>query len=164
MRSRCYNKNDPSWHHYGGRGISVCDRWRDDFDAFVEDMGFAEDGQSLDRINNDKGYEPENCRWANSVEQARNKRTNRVITYQGVSKTMAEWAEDLGIHQDTLHKRLMRMSVAKSLSDGLFHDRWEHGTRRGYELKKCRCEKCRAYNAERHRKYVRAKKDKDNAE
>lgn len=153
MRSRCQNSKDPSWDNYGGRGVYVCDRWREDFDAFVEDMGFAQEGQSLDRIDPNKGYEPSNCRWATSVEQARNKRVHRRITHRGQTKLLVEWAETLGVSIDTLHKRLGRMSVSKALSvKGFFRDQWKHGTRNAYERKKCRCGLCRAANAERARK------------
>lgn len=75
MLRRCRNPNDPDYQHYGGRGITVCERWRDDFWNFVEDMGERPDGRTLDRIDNDGHYNPANCRWSTHKEQVHNRRT-----------------------------------------------------------------------------------------
>lgn len=75
MRSRCNDPNDKAYHRYGGRGIKVCDRWSK-FVNFISDMGERPDGHSIERINNDQGYSPENCKWATHIEQSRNKRTS----------------------------------------------------------------------------------------
>ncbi len=75
MKDRCYNKNNSRYKDYGARGITVCDRWRDSFEAFYEDMGKRPNSElSLDRIDNDKGYSPDNCRWATHSQQQLNKR------------------------------------------------------------------------------------------
>lgn len=84
MKNRCYNKNNRIYSHYGGRGISVSDLWRYNFTKFIEDMGPRPTGYSLDRIDNDKGYRKENCRWASKSTQTRNRRCNSSTGYIGV--------------------------------------------------------------------------------
>jgi len=109
MKSRCANPTDPVFHRYGGRGINVCDRWRESFAAFFADMGpRPSPDHSIDRIDNAKGYSPGNCRWATRKEQNRNRRDNRLLTFGGQTLCLAEWAEKTGIHYNTLHGRLSR--------------------------------------------------------
>ena len=157
MRNRCYNVKNHSFEHYGGRGIEVCQQWRDDFDQFVADMGEAPVGKSLDRINNDLGYSPENCRWATLKEQLNNQRRNHRITHNGKTQTLAQWADELGLRVDTLHKRISRMPAERALQSGMLVE-WKHGTRHGYESHKCRCDFCREANNKRirDRRAVRA--------
>lgn len=102
---RCTQSNHTKWSDYGGRGITVCDRWRR-FENFLEDMGTKPESRTIDRIDNDGNYEPGNCRWATRTEQARNTRANRLLTYGGETLTLAEWAERIGVGYATLRSRL----------------------------------------------------------
>lgn len=118
LRSRCLNPKHRQFHRYGGRGITVCDRWQgpNGFVNFLEDMGHPPDGMSLDRERNDDGYHPGNCRWATSKTQARNRRSNRLIEYRGRSMTIAEWSEELGVSPVSLGRRLlMGWTVEKAI-------------------------------------------------
>lgn len=105
MRTRCFNPQNTAWKHYGGRGISVCDRWAT-FAAFYEDMGDPPLGHSLDRIDVNGNYEPSNCRWATRRTQANNTRANRRLTFDGQTLTMMEWSRFFGINYWTLRGRL----------------------------------------------------------
>ena len=105
MIQRCHNNKAPGYSNYGDRGILVCDRWKK-FENFFADMGERPEGMSIERIDNDGNYEPSNCKWVTKKEQERNKRNNRLITYQGATKTLAEWAELSGVNYNTLQKRL----------------------------------------------------------
>lgn len=107
MIKRC---NSPAWHRwYGGRGITVCARWRESFAAFLADVGARPGaGYSLDRVDNDRGYEPDNVRWATRREQMRNTRANRRITVGGTTRTLAEWAERAGLRPHAVLDRVKR--------------------------------------------------------
>lgn len=108
MRSRCNYEGDPSYRRYGGRGIRVCERW-EDFSLFMEDMGERPEGASLDRIDPNGDYCPENCRWATSKEQSRNRTDNTRLTICGRSMCVAEWCEQVGAASDpTIRQRLKR--------------------------------------------------------
>lgn len=107
MKARCYNKNTDSYKYYGARGITVCDRWNESFEAFAEDMGERPRGMTIERIDVNGNYEPSNCKWATSVEQARNKTNTRLLTLDGKSRTAIEWAEVLGIPRGTIVSRLL---------------------------------------------------------
>lgn len=106
MIQRCTNPNNHKFKRYGGRGITVCQRWQESFEAFFQDMGNPPFGYTLDRINNDGPYSPENCRWADDKTQARNRSNNHILTHQGQSHTIAEWAEELNIPRTTISTRL----------------------------------------------------------
>jgi hypothetical protein len=108
MLRRCYNPASRDFPKYGGRGISVCDEWRASIVAFVTDMGRRPDGMTLERIDNDGDYGPENCRWASKADQARNTRRNVIVSYEGRSQTLTEWARELGINHQTLSARYIR--------------------------------------------------------
>ena len=150
MRTRCLNPKNPAWGNYGGRGISVCAEWINNYDAFYRDMGSPGRGESLDRIDVNLGYNPKNCRWATQKVQVNNKRTNRLITHNGVERTLTEWANVLGWSADTIYRRLTRMSVDRALSPNSLVPVRRCGTRQGY-AKGCRCSECRANNAARAR-------------
>lgn len=107
MRTRCNNPNFHAFPRYGGRGITVCERWGS-FSAFRADMGEAPVGMSIERENTNGNYEPGNCRWATPKEQARNMRVNRMVTHEGETLCLAAWAERLGTTSDVLWKRLRR--------------------------------------------------------
>ena len=105
MMKRCCVPNTEGFDNYGGRGIKVCDRWKD-FENFYSDMGDRPPGKTLDRINVDDDYSPENCRWVTWKEQARNKRNSRKETHNGQEKPISEWAEIYGITYATLWRKL----------------------------------------------------------
>jgi hypothetical protein len=107
MLQRCENPKSKDYPRYGGRGIKVCERWHT-FINFYNDMGASPDGTSIERIDNNKGYNPENCRWATVRQQANNVNTNRIFTHNGESRTIAQWAELTGINYYTLYSRLIK--------------------------------------------------------
>lgn len=107
MRLRCTEPSNAAYPDYGGRGITICDRWLNSPENFMADMGQKPTAKhEIDRIDNDKGYEPGNCRWALRKENDRNRRSNRFVEFEGQTKTVAEWCELLGIRGDTLRWRL----------------------------------------------------------
>ena len=119
MLQRCLSKNVKAYKDYGGRGITVCDRWML-FVNFLEDMGpRPSKDHTLDRVDNDGPYSPENCRWATRAEQANNRRSSRLIEFNGKTQTMAQWGKELGIHPDTIWSRLdqYKWSVQKALTE-----------------------------------------------
>jgi hypothetical protein len=106
MLERCENKKHVHFANYGGRGVSVCEKWKS-FDGFFEDMGVRPEGKTLDRIDSDLGYCKSNCRWATRIEQSRNRRSSRFLVIDGVSKSIAEWAEEKNaVNEKTIHTRL----------------------------------------------------------
>jgi hypothetical protein len=105
MRSRCSSPTHHNYPRYGGRGIAVCARWLS-FESFLADMGERPPGTTIDRIDNDRGYEPGNCRWATVAEQNRNRSDTRRIEIDGASRSAAEWARANGISPRTAYARL----------------------------------------------------------
>lgn len=146
MRSRCYNENDIGYARYGGRGISVCDRWRENYDAFVEDMGLRPDGLTLDRIDGNGNYEPENCRWTDYETQLNNRPDfNRWIEFHGRRQTLAQWARELGVSIELLMWRLQKWPIEQAMQAGRKNN-WapgQHGTVSTYTHRKCRCDLCK---------------------
>lgn len=115
MMSRCYRENTHGFERYGGRGISVCKRWHD-YGAFLEDMGPRPTGMTLDRVDNNGNYEFTNCRWADAETQQNNRRTARVIEFNGRRQTLAQWARETGISRDTIKNRLKHVSPSVALT------------------------------------------------
>lgn len=106
IKRRCYNQHDRCFKHYGGRGIVMCPSWLNSFENFLSDMGERPRGLTIDRIDNDGPYSPDNCRWIERWKQNRNQRSNRKIKVGEVTKLLCEWAEDLGCHLNTILSRL----------------------------------------------------------
>lgn len=107
MKTRCYNKNFHRYPDYGGRGITICNEWLENpclFFEWAESSGYA-DNLTIDRIDNNGNYSPDNCRWITKKQQNNNRRTNRYLTVHGVTKTIAEWSRETGINQFTLYDR-----------------------------------------------------------
>jgi len=115
---RCCETTHPAFRFYGARGVTVCDAWRDDFLAFLRDMGSRPSkAHSIDRIDTRGGYSKDNCRWATLAQQASNTRSNRVIAYDGLTLTTSEWARQIGISIATLNGRLRRgWDIERALS------------------------------------------------
>ena len=106
MRNRCQNPLNANFPRYGGRGITVCQRW-DSFEVFLQDMGPKPSlKHSIDRMDNNKSYEPANCRWATRAQQMRNTRRNCNLTWNGITLCLPEWAERLGLPKETLVSRI----------------------------------------------------------
>ena len=107
MKARCDNPKHFDYRHYGARGIAVCKAWRnpESFFEWAFENGY-EEGLTLDRIDNDKGYSPDNCRWTTRKEQTRNRRNSRIITFNGETHCLAEWAEVTGLNIGALKGRL----------------------------------------------------------
>lgn len=118
MKQRCMNPRTKYFADYGGRGITVCERWRDSFESFLADMGpRPSPAHSLDRIDNAKGYEPGNVRWATDTEQACNRRSNTLVTHNGETLCIAEWACRTNLKAHTIRRRLeLGWSPAEALT------------------------------------------------
>jgi hypothetical protein len=106
MKSRCSDPNQPAYPNYGGRGISVCERWRLSFEDFLEDMKRAPEGHEIDRIDSDGNYEPGNCRWATSTQNTRNRRITPRYEHNGRIMSLGDWADECGIRYKVLLDRL----------------------------------------------------------
>lgn len=109
MLARCRNPNHKGYDRYGGRGISVCQRWQNSFKAFMDDMGMPPTPRhTIDRKDNDGDYEPGNCRWATNAENCANTRSNHKITFRGETLCITHWAKRIGISTEALRERLLR--------------------------------------------------------
>lgn len=110
MKQRCYNPNQTAFHTYGGRGIKVCEEWKHDFSAFkewAEAHGYT-DNLEIDRIDNDKGYSPDNCRWITHKNNCNNRRASFLVEIEGVKHTLPEWADISGIDYKSIYNRYYR--------------------------------------------------------
>jgi len=116
MLQRCTNPKQVSYERYGARGIKVCERWIHSFDNFLSDMGEMPPGRSIDRIDTNGNYEPSNCRWATIKEQNRNMRTNRNVSFNGITMTLGAWAERIKIKGQTLKYRLDNWPLQEALT------------------------------------------------
>lgn len=119
MKRRCFDKNGKFYHHYGGRGITVCDRWLNSYDNFLADMGRRPtSSHSLNRIDNDGHYCPENCRWDLPIEQHNNTRTNRWYVFHGKRLTLSQWSKEIGMNITTIKSRIdyLGWSVEKAFT------------------------------------------------
>jgi len=124
MKARCSNPKHKQYKDYGGRGIAVCSEWLDSFERFLADMGTRPDStSSLDRIDNNLGYSPTNCRWATSKQQNNNTRGNHLLTIQGETKSYQQWCDQFGITRGRL-KRAMQYtdSAEAALKDAVWRD------------------------------------------
>ena len=117
MIARCECETNREYSDWGGRGIKVCERWHD-FNNFYADMGKRPPNTTLDRIDNNGNYEPSNCRWANAKTQANNRRSNTLITFNGKTQTLQQWADETGIYKNTISMRINHYgwSIEKALT------------------------------------------------
>lgn len=118
MKARCYNSNTPEYKNYGGRGIKMCDEWLDNywnFENWAINNGYK-NNLSIDRINNDENYEPNNCRWATRIQQQNNTRNNKFVIYKGERKTIAEWSRIIGVSSTCLSYRLKNWDIEKAFN------------------------------------------------
>lgn len=115
MHKRCSDTNHPLFKNHGGRGIIVCARWTS-FENFFADMGMRPVGLTLERKDNDKGYEPDNCVWASAAQQARNRRSTRLIEFRGETLCLKDWADRFGMEQSRLSRRLGMMDMERAVT------------------------------------------------
>lgn len=162
MMARCYYLQHHAYKNYGGRGITVCKIWHTR-EAFIDwALSFGEViFLTLDRIDVNQGYSPENCRWITLTAQLNNTTRSRYIELNGVKKTLSDWAKELKVSTSTIWRRLSReLAIDKVLNSGQLNP-WKHGTRSGYEVYKCRCDLCRLNNNARHRAQRLKRKSKN---
>jgi len=105
MKSRCSDVNHISYKNYGAKGVTVCDRWKDSFEAFLEDMGDRPTDKMIDRIDSKGNYDPSNCRWVTRTEQNNNRSNNKNLTYKDKTMTLKQWSREVGIGYQTLRRR-----------------------------------------------------------
>jgi len=117
MIQRCTNPNNKYFKDYGGRGITVCERWLNSFPNFLEDMGESPKGHQIDRMNNDKGYHKSNCLWVTPKQNSRNRRSNHLETHNGKTQCITAWSEEVGIPEYVIRQRLKHgWSIERALT------------------------------------------------
>ena len=117
MVMRCTNAKQADYKYYGGRGITVCERWRESFGFFLADMGERPSSlHSIDRIDNTRGYEPGNCRWATKEQQMQNTRSTRLITFAGETMGLTAWARKLGLSKESFRFRLLNWPLNEAIT------------------------------------------------
>lgn len=110
MKQRCLNPNNKAFKNYGGRGITICENWKNSFSLFIKDIGLRPSAKhSIERINNDGNYELSNCKWATREEQDCNKRTNRIVTFLGKSQPLSAWCRELGVKRELVQYRIDKL-------------------------------------------------------
>lgn len=122
MKARCYNPRSQEYKNYGGRGVKVCESWRDSFEAFFKEIGYAPSPEhSLNRLDNNGNYESGNVNWATETEQQRNTRRTRLIEYRGETRSMIEWCEFLGLNYKRVRTRIYSgMIVERAFTNEIF--------------------------------------------
>ena len=132
MISRCEDPKADRFQQYGGRGISICDRWRNSFQNFLADMGQRPAGTFIERIDVNGNYEPGNCKWETQARQARNKSTNKLITFRGETRPLIEWSEKLGINYSRMRARAQHgfppEAILSSLTGQAFREAFPRNT------------------------------------
>ena len=118
MKQRCFNEINSDYPNYGGRGITVCEEWKDEYQSFLRDMGECPPDLTIDRIDNDGNYEPGNCRWATQAVQRRNQRRIKMLTYNGETLCLKDWATRLQVSRRALRYRIddLQWSTEKALT------------------------------------------------
>lgn len=134
IKARCYNRRNPHYMNYGGRGIKMCTRWRFNFKNFLNDMGKRPDGYTIERIDNDGDYEPKNCRWATRKDQVRNCRQSCFVNFNGKKVFLKDACLSSGLNYKSVHYRIRKLgwTPQEALTEKpRFNSRW-HGEPHGY--------------------------------
>ena len=116
IKERCCNEKHPNYKNYGGRGIKICARWKENYPEFLSDMGRANEGQSLDRIDVDGDYEPSNCRWADAKTQSRNRRNTKYVTINGKKTKAMEVADLLGVSRNEIYAFIKILNLLENVN------------------------------------------------
>lgn len=116
MMARCYEQKNNNYPRYGGRGITVCDRWKDATTFIQDNEGKKKPGLTLDRIDNNKGYSPENCRWATSKVQTNNRSSSVLVTFEGRTLSLTDWGREFGVDYITVRRRIEHFGIEKGFA------------------------------------------------